>query len=160
DRPGGLAVVNSIFNTQTTNDLHRHVDIPSLRGIRYLGPYGRDGRMASLRDFTRNVIVNEFAGAETSPKLVDAIVAYMEQIEFLPKPKLKADGTLADAAGPAAHRGEVAFNRSFRQMGNQSCASCHRPSALFVDHLQHDIGSGGVFKTQTLLNADFSAPYF
>jgi hypothetical protein len=31
---------------------------------------------------------------------------------------------------------------------------------LFVDHLQHDIGSGGAFKTQTLLNADFTAPYF
>jgi hypothetical protein len=62
DRPGGLAVVNSLFNPQTTNDLHRHIDIPSLRGIRYFGPYGRDGRMASLRDFTRNVIVNEFNG--------------------------------------------------------------------------------------------------
>lgn len=160
DRPGGLAVVNSLFNPQTTNDLHRHIDIPSLRGIRYFGPYGRDGRMASLRDFTRNVIVNEFAGPEPSPKLVDAIVAYMEQIDYLPNPKLKTTGQLTDAADPAAHRGEVLFNRSFPQMGNQSCASCHQPSALFVDHLQHDIGTGGAYKTQTLLNADFSAPYF
>jgi hypothetical protein len=106
-------VVNSLFNPQTTNDLHRHIDILSLRGIRYFGPYGRDGRMARPRDFTRNVIVNEFAGPEPSPKLVDAIVAYMEQIDYLPNPKLKTTGQLTDAADPAAHRGEVLFNRSF-----------------------------------------------
>jgi hypothetical protein len=45
-------------------------------------------------------------------------------------------------------------------MGAPPCASCYRPSALFVDHLQHDIGTGGAYKTQTLLDADFSAPYF
>jgi hypothetical protein len=160
DRPGGLAVVNSLFNPDANNDLHRHIDIPSLRGVRYFAPYGRDGRIAALRDFTRNVIVNEFAGPEPSPKLVDAITAYMEQIDNLPNPKLKTDGQLTDLAGPAAHRGEVLFNKPLAQMGNQSCASCHRPSALFVDHLAHDIGTGGAFKTQTLLNADFTAPYF
>jgi hypothetical protein len=31
---------------------------------------------------------------------------------------------------------------------------------VFVDHLQHDVGSGGFFKTPTLLNANFNAPYF
>ena len=108
----------------------------------------------------RNVIVNEFGRPEPSPRLVDAITAYMEQIDLLPNPKLKSDGQLSDAAEPAARRGEVPFNRSFPQMGNQSCASCHHPSALFVDHLQHYIGTGGAFKTQTLLNADFTAPYF
>lgn len=34
------------------------------------------------------------------------------------------------------------------------------PSAAFVDHKQHDVGSGGPYKTPTLLNADFNAPYF
>jgi hypothetical protein len=34
------------------------------------------------------------------------------------------------------------------------------PSGAFIDHLQHDVGSGGLYKTQTLLNADFNAPYF
>ena len=41
-----------------------------------------------------------------------------------------------------------------------SCATCHIPSGGFVDHQQHDVGSGGLFKTPTLLNADFNAPYF
>jgi cytochrome c peroxidase len=34
-----------------------------------------------------------------------------------------------------------------------SCAGCHIPSAAFVDHQQHDVGSGGLFKTPTLRNA-------
>ena len=28
------------------------------------------------------------------------------------------------------------------------------------DHRQHDVGSGGLYKTPTLLNANFNAPYF
>jgi hypothetical protein len=160
DRPAGLAVVNSMFNPRTDNGLHRAIDIPSLRGVRYLAPYGRDGRIASLREFTRNVIVNEFAGPEPSPRLVDAIVAYMEQIDFLPNVKLGPAGRLNESADAAAHRGEALFTRPFPQMGGRSCAGCHRPDALFADRQLHDIGSGGIYKTPTLLNADFSAPYF
>jgi cytochrome c peroxidase len=160
DRPGGLAVVNSLFNPRADNGLHRHVDIPSLRGIRYTAPYGRDGRIASLREFTRNVIVNEFNGPEPAPRLLDAITAYMEQIDFLPNAKLGPDGRLTGAADAAARRGESLFYRSFAGMGGGSCAGCHQPTALFVDHRQHDIGTGGAFDTPTLLDASFTAPYF
>jgi cytochrome c peroxidase len=120
DRLAGLAVVNSMFNPRTDNGLHRAIDIPSLRGVRYLAPYGRDGRIASLREFTRNVIVNEFAGPEPSPRLVDAIVAYMEQIDFLPNVKLGPAGRLNESADAAAHRGEALFTRPFPQMGGRS----------------------------------------
>jgi hypothetical protein len=40
-----------------------------------------------------------------------------------------------------------------------SCAACHMPSAAFADHRQHDVGTGGLYKTPTLLNANFNAPY-
>ena len=60
----------------------------------------------------------------------------------------------------AAHRGEAIFNRPFRHDAAMSCASCHRPDSAFVDHAVHDVGSGGLFKTMTLLNANFNAPYF
>ena len=160
DRPGGLAVVNGVFNPRADNGLHRHIDIPSLRGVRFLGTYGRDGRTASLAEFTRTVIVGEFAGPEPAPRLVDAIVAYMQQIDLLPNPRLAPDGRLTAAAGDAARRGEALFGRPFAAMGGQSCASCHRPAALFVDRELHDVGSGGVFRTPTLLGADFTAPYF
>jgi cytochrome c peroxidase len=49
--------------------LDRREQVGSLRGARYLAPYGHDGRFTSLRDFVHNVIVNEFAGPEPSPAL-------------------------------------------------------------------------------------------
>jgi cytochrome c peroxidase len=42
-----------LFNGKTDNHALDPVRIPSLRGARYLAPYGHDGRMASLRDFVR-----------------------------------------------------------------------------------------------------------
>ena len=50
--------------------------------------------MASLRDFVHNVIVNEFAGPEPSPAILDAIVAYIQDIDFLPNPSLGPGGRL------------------------------------------------------------------
>ncbi len=57
-------------------------------------------------------------------------------------------------------RGEALFSKPFPHDPALSCAGCHVPSAAFVDHQQHDVGSGGLFKTPTLRNADFNAPYF
>jgi hypothetical protein len=159
-RPGTFDTTNSLFNPKTDNGVLDAVTIPSLRGARFLGPYGHDGRTASLRDFVRNVVVNEFAGAEPSPQILDALVAYIEDIDFLPNSNLDKTGRLSAGATPAQKRGEALFGKPFPHDSNLSCASCHLPSAAFVDHRQHDVGSGGLYKTPTLLNADFSAPYF
>ncbi len=159
-RPGTFDTTNAFFNPKTDNGVLDPVTIPSLRGARFLGPYGHDGRSASLRDFVRNVVVNEFAGAEPSAPILDAIVAYVEDIDFLPNPRLDKLGRLAPSATPQQQRGEALFVKPFPHDPALSCSACHTPSADFVDHRQHDIGSGGPFKTPTLLNADFSAPYF
>ena len=159
-RHGNFDTTGALFNPKADNGLFDPVTPPSLRGAKVLAPYGHDGRFASLRDFVRNVVVNEFAGPEPSGEVLDALVAYVQDISFLPNPKLKSDGTLTDAAPAAAHRGERIFNRPFRHDASMSCASCHQPSSAFVDHQVHDIGSGGWFKTKTLINADFNAPYF
>src|SRR5258707_1136632 len=83
-RPGNFDTTGPLFNPKADNGVLDPVTIPSLRGARYLAPYGADGRMPSLRDFVRNVIVNEFAGAEPSPAILDAILAYIHDIDFLP----------------------------------------------------------------------------
>src|SRR5581483_6964454 len=57
-------------------------------------------------------------------------------------------------------RGEALFHRPFPHDPALSCAACHIPSGAFVDHRQHDVGSDGLFKTPTLRNANFNAPYF
>jgi cytochrome c peroxidase len=165
-QPGSVDVDGSFFNDRFNDYRNDALDIPSLRGIRFTAPYGRDGRFASLRDFTRNVIVNEFNGPEPAPLVLDALVAYMLEFDFLPAPYLKFDGSLSALAPPAAKRGEALFQRPFAQMGNRSCASCHLPDSHFTDNRVHNIGSGpdgsasGGFDTPTLLSTNYTAPYF
>ena len=158
--PGSADVTSGLFNPRFDDGLTNPLDIPSLRGVALTAPYGHDGRFASLREFTRNVIVNEFAGPEPAPIILDALVAYQRQIEFLPNAKLDRRGRLTDAASDAAHRGEAVFTRPFAQMDGKSCAGCHIPSAQFTDGQQHDVGTARPFETPTLLNANFTAPYF
>lgn len=168
-QPGAVDVDGSYFNAIFNDRRDDPIDIPSLRGLRFTGPYGRDGRFGSIRMFTRNVIVNEFAGPEPSPFVLDAIVAYMTEFDFLPNSKLTPDGRLTDKASDAARRGEAIFKRPFAQMDGKACATCHIPSANFLDRRAHDIGSAGArydgahagaFDTPTLLGINFNAPYF
>jgi cytochrome c peroxidase len=159
-RPGNFDTTGPLFNPRADNFVLDPVTIPSLRGARYLAPYGHDGRMASLRDFVHNVIVNEFAGPEPSPVILDALVAYIQDIDFLPNPNLGSGGHLIGKVSDSERRGEALFSKPFPHDPTLSCAGCHVPSAAFVDHQQHDVGSGGFFKTPTLRNADFNAPYF
>ena len=167
--PGGMDVSNSFFGGHANNGVFDPIDIPDLRGIRFTAPYGRNGRFASLRDFTRNVIVNEFSGPEPEPILLDALVAYMLEFEFLPNPALEPDGTLSNLASAPALRGEIIFNRPYAQMAGRSCASCHVPSDHFLDRKSHDIGTvdgaepaskDRALDTPTLLGARYNAPYF
>lgn len=168
-QPGAIDVDSAVFN-HVSNDLRDDpIDIPSLRGLRYTAPYGRDGRFASLRDFSRNVIVGEFGGPEPTPFMLDALVAYILEFDFLPNSKLGTGGILTDAASPAARRGEALFRRPFAQMDGRACASCHVPSSNFLDRQAHDIGSvsaayagaqSGALDTPTLLGSRFTAPYF
>ncbi len=167
--PGAVDVDGSFFNARFNDFRSDPIDIPSLRGLRFTAPYGRDGRFASLRDFTRNVIVNEFNGEEPSPMILDALVVYMTEFDFLPAPNLERDGRLNADASDAAKRGEQLFNKPFAAMNGRSCASCHLPSSHFTDNLVHDIGSAGdgaasgfsgAFDTPTLLGINYTAPYF
>ncbi len=167
-RAGAIDVDGQFFNPMFNDRRDDPVDIPSLRGLRFTGPYGRDGRFASLRDFTRNVIVNEFAGDEPTPFMLDALVAYMTEFDFLPNAKITGDGHLTDQADAAAHRGQAIFKRRFAAMDNRACADCHVPSGNFLDRKAHDIGSkpagyegdaSGAFDTPTLRGLNFTAPY-
>ena len=168
-QPGAIDVDGAFFNPIFNDRRDDPLDIPSLRGLRFTGPYGRDGRFASLRDFTRNVIVNEFGGDEPTPFMLDALVAYMLEFDFLPNSMLTTDGRLTDAAPEAARRGEEIFNTPFAGLGDRSCAGCHVPDANFLDRQAHDIGSvapgyegarAGALDTPTLLGTAYTAPYF
>jgi cytochrome c peroxidase len=159
-RPGTFDTTGALFNPKADNGVFDPVTPPSLRGAKYLAPYGHDGRFGSLREFVRNVIVNEFAGPEPSGQVLDALIAYIDNISFLPNPKLGPGGRLTKEASDAARRGAALFNKPFPHEASLSCASCHRPDSAFVDHAVHDVGTGGWFKTPTLINDKYGAPYF
>ena len=53
-KPGNFITTGALLNAKANNRLLDPVTIPSLRGARFLGPYGHDGRTTSLRDFVRN----------------------------------------------------------------------------------------------------------
>jgi len=57
------------------------------------------------------------------------------------------------ALSDTARRGFEVFDRKAR------CTNCHS-GVLLTDGLRHDVGTGGNFKTPTLLNIGRSAPYF
>jgi cytochrome c peroxidase len=159
-KPGTFNPTGGLFNPDAANGAHDAVRIPSLRGARSLAPYGHDGRSPSLRDFIHDVITREFGGPEPSPKILDALVAYVQDIDFLPNPRLAPGGGLATGANEAERRGEALFNRPFPGDPTLSCATCHVPSSGFTDHRVHDVGTGGLERTPTLLNASANAPYF
>lgn len=152
DRPGSVDVTHGFWRRESEDQVANPVNIPSLRGVRWTAPYGRDGRFASLEAFTRNVIVYEFAGQEPDPLLLDALVAYQRALAFPGNANLGPAGRLTLRAGAAARRGEALFLKD--------CASCHVPSGAFVDGRAHDVGTGGHFDTPTLLGITASAPYF
>jgi cytochrome c peroxidase len=159
-RPGTFDTTGPLFNPAVDNGVLDAVSVPSLRGARLLAPYGHQGRLGSLREFVDDVIVNEFAGPAPSAALLDALVAYIQDIGFLPNRRLGTDGKLLGRTSDAEKRGQALFFKPFAHDPQLSCAGCHVPTGAFVDHGQHDVGSDGVFKTPTLLNANFNAPYF
>lgn len=157
---GTFDTTGHLFNPKSDNGVLDPLSIPSLRGAHLLAPYGHDGRTVSLHDFVHDVIVNEFAGAEPSPEVLEAIVAYIEDIDFLPNRRLGSLGKVTGPMSESEKHGESLFYRPFPRNPTLNCAACHEPLGAFVDHRQHDVGSGGLFKTPTLLNANFNAPYF
>jgi hypothetical protein len=165
---GGLDVSSSFFKPASNNGHFDPLDSPDLRGIRFTAPYGRNARFGSLREFVRNVIVNEFNGPEPDPVLLDGMIAYMNEFDFLPNRFLNGNGTLNENASKQAKAGEVLFNKPFASMDNKSCASCHIPNNHFLDRQSHDIGTVGgatpysmdrALDTPTLLSVKHNGPY-
>ncbi len=167
--PGSVDVTTGMFRSEAENGRVDPVNIPSLRGLRFTGPYGHDGRMASLHDFSQSVVVNEFGGAPLPWNELSALVHYLNDFDFLPNGKLDEKSRINAAAGKAAARGEALFEKPRKGFGGQSCASCHVPSRFFRDGAIHrlPVGDGASkhgfedgFETPTLLGTLESAPYF
>jgi hypothetical protein len=84
DRPGHVDVTHSFWNVRADDRQDNPLAIPSLRGVKTKERLGQDLGATSLREFTRRVIVVDFAGDEPEPVLLDALVAYQEALRPVP----------------------------------------------------------------------------
>lgn len=82
--PGSIDVSHAFWNLRGEDGIDNPLEIPSLRGVKTKERFGQDRRTASLRDFTRRVIVTEFSGAEPDALLLDALIAYQEKLQSAP----------------------------------------------------------------------------
>ncbi len=169
DRRGNLDLSTSFFAKAAEDGVKNAVSIPSLRGCRFTGPYGLDGRTASLSDFVQGVVTGEFDGAPLSPRELAALVRYIQELDFLPNANLDAKGDLTARASTRAARGAKLFAEPRRGFSGLSCASCHPPTSFFRDGRAHRLGTGsppsphaidGGYETPTLLGLAETAPYF
>jgi hypothetical protein len=80
-KPGSIDVSHAFWNLRGEDGVDNPLEIPSLRGVKTKDRFGHDRRTASLREFTRRVIVTEFAGAEPDALLLDALIAYEEKLQ-------------------------------------------------------------------------------
>ncbi len=171
DRPGNIDLSTSRFRAAADNHIPDFANIPSLRGARFTGPYGRDGRTASLSEFIAGVVSSEFDGAPLSAPALRALVHYVQDLDFLPNANLDARDRLTTRARGDAHvrRGQNLFVAPRPGFGGGSCATCHVPSSFFADGRVHRLGTGQLpsphaiedgFETPTLLGLAETAPYF
>jgi hypothetical protein len=115
DRPGTADVTNSFFSAARSNGRFDPVAIPDLA---MPGKVSRDPAARALEPVIRTLIVEEFAGQEPSPAMLDALSAYVRAIQLCPDDIGKSvprrvqdqlviiEGALAGAVGMAG-RGDA-----------------------------------------------------
>jgi cytochrome c peroxidase len=169
DRAGNVDLTTAHFRAGADNRIADPINTPSLRGVRFTGPYGRDGRTASLSDFVRDVVTGEFGGAPLPPAHLAALVRYVQDLDFVPNANLDGRGRLTARASASARRGEALFAAPRAGFDGGSCATCHVRASFFRDGQVHRLLSGlkpsphaldDGFETPTLLGTAESAPYF
>lgn len=99
-QPGEVDMSNALWHARAENHRLDPRRIPSLRGVGAKPRFGFDERSPSLREFTREVIVVEFSGAEPDPLLLDSLVAYLRQLQpsDAPDTRITLSGDLAELA--------------------------------------------------------------
>lgn len=160
-RPGTFDPRSAVFNPSAEAATPvKPISIPGLGGVEQSAPYGHDGRFATLSDFLRHAIVDEFGGAPPAPLVLDALLAFQKRLLPPVAPLLGADGKLTAEAPEAARLGEVLFGRPFPGREELSCAKCHPAALGFTDRQRHDVGTGGPVDTPSLRRGGLEPPYF
>lgn len=148
-----------LFSKDQFRTIEAAITIPSLIGIAGRTRFGHDGRTASLSNFINDVITNEFFGSTPSPRLLDFITAYVNDLDKRPNKRLVFEGKIIDPTEAEKRGGEI-FHYPF---GNQQngCATCHQPGNGFSDDHLYNLSSETKFlRTPRLIDRIEGQPYF
>ena len=81
ETPGTLDVTNGFFSEVREDGVFNPVRLPGLLDVRDKTMYGTRVRKTSLEDFVHGVIVDEFAGPEPAPRVMEALLAYLRVLD-------------------------------------------------------------------------------
>ncbi len=115
-----------------------------LGGLTATAPFHWDGEHATMASLLDDVFRVRMGGAALR---TDEVAALERWLDRQPTPRF------------ASHdRAAVARGRALFGSPRVACAECHSGPRL-TDHLSHDVGTGGVVQTPTLLGLRARAPY-
>ena len=86
-RPGHFDTSGPSFNPKADNLVSIRCEFRACVARGILRPTDITGDAIAAR-FCHDVIVGEFAGPQPAPAVLDALVAYIQDIDFLPNPSL------------------------------------------------------------------------
>jgi len=104
--------------------------VPTLRGVARTGPWTWHGWQAELDDAMIESFTKSMQGKKPSADEVNAIVAYLETLEFPRNPYVDRSGNLS----PEAERGKAVYRSA-----KAACNTCHGGAEL-TDGKIHKVG--------------------
>jgi YVTN family beta-propeller protein len=131
--------LNDGWQDNSNTHLRSRKKVPTLRRVPLTGPWTWHGWQDSLDDAMVESFTKSMQGKKPTKDEVEALVAYLNTLEFPRNPNRTPDGGLT----PPAQRGEAVFRSK-----KANCASCHS-GPEFTDGKLHDIGMnerGDVYK--------------
>jgi hypothetical protein len=129
----------------SSSGMHRTQSLAG--GLSARAPYQWTAEFETLGYLVNSVFLQQLvANSAPTQAQVETLGAWLEQ---LPSPQVAEELDVA-----AVERGRAQFFD-----GEGACANCHAGSD-FSDHLTHDVGTAGPFKTPSLLGVSARAPYF
>jgi YVTN family beta-propeller protein len=102
------------FDTANDGSYYTTKKTLSLRGVTKTGPWTWHGWQKSLRALARDSFTKSMQGDEPTEAELDAMMAYLETLDWRPALRRKADGSLNEAA----KRGKTLFQA-------KGCNTCH-----------------------------------
>lgn len=128
-KPGSADVTNSFFNAVRGNGTFDPVPIPDLA---MPGKVSRDPVDRQLEFFIRNLIVEEFSGAEPSPAVLKSLATYVRAIKACPGSTTRVARRLNDQV--------IIMNGALTVAVTSANSGDFQQSALLIAAARHQLG--------------------